>query len=496
MPELRVHEQQFIYEPDGPVLAEFVADRSKLAVICGPVGSGSSTGSLMRLWFTACEQRPSSIDGKRRSKWFIIRPTYPELQTSTLKTWLFWFPEERYGRLIRSRPMNQMIQVGDVEAEFWFLALDGPDDIEKARSTEWTGGFMNELEFQSYDIFQEMRSRSGRFPSRAEGGCTWSGVIGDMNAPNEDHFIARMAGWAEYPDETPQEKRLKWPSDWWLKKQPPGLIEVFGPDGVTVVDYVENPEAENLKWLEPGYYKHLAKGATKRWIDARIMNRVSFLTSGDPVWPGYREELHLSRRPLAYVPDREVVVALDFGRRPCALICQEVGDKIHVQKEFRMYGVGAATFAPALKRFLEQNYRGAKLRFTGDPKGRDKGQADERSAYDIFASFGMPVSPAPVRNNNLDDRLESVAYALLTNRVLISPECTTLRGAMAGKYVFKKLETGEAEPVKDKYSDVADCLQYLCLFMGEGRRMIGLSAVQVAHAVKVANRRSLRRISA
>jgi type VI protein secretion system component VasF len=67
---------------------------------------------------------------------------------------------------------------------------------------------------------------------------------------------------------------------------------------------------------------------------------------------------------------------------------------------------------------------------------------------------------------------------------------------MAGKYAFKKLETGEGEPVKDKWSDVADCLQYLCLFLGEGRRMIGLTAVQVSHAVKVASRRSLRRISA
>jgi hypothetical protein len=392
--------------------------------------------------------------------------------------------------------MCQVIKIADVEMEVWFLALDGPDDVEKLRSVEYTGIWMNEIEFQDYEIFLEAKSRALRYPPIMEGGPTWCGIIADMNAPNEEHFIARMAGWSEYPDETSQDKRLKWPESWWLKKQPPGLIEVFGPDGVTVVDYVENPDRENKKWLKEGFYKTLALGATKRWIDARIMNRVSFLTSGDPVWPGYREEMHLSKRSLSYVPDREVVVALDFGRRPCALISQEIGDKIHVQREFRLYGVGAAIFAPALKRFLEQSYRGAKLRFTGDPKGRDKGQADERSAYDIFASFGMPVSPAPVRNNNLDDRLESVSYALLTNRILISPDCTTLRGAMAGKYAFKKLETGEAEPVKDKWSDVADCLQYLCLFLGEGRRMIGLTAVQVSHAVKVASRRSLRRISA
>lgn len=498
MPELeRSAGGQVVYRPDGEVLKDYVRDRSPFAVIRGPIGSGTSTGSCMRIFATALEQAKSPRDGLRHSRWAVVRNTYPELLTSTLKTWLQWFPEQPYGILNRARPMHQVIRIADLDLEVWFLALDHEDDVKKLRSTEFTGFWPNELEFFNYLIVNEMRSRAGRFPPMAEGGPTWYGVIADMNAPNEEHWLPRMAGEVPYPDDVPEDKRLEMPKSWAYFKQPPALIEVFGADGKTVVGYLLNPKAENLRWLPDGYYEGLAQGASKNWIDSRLMNRITYVVDGDPVWVGVKQELVFAQGPLDYLPGREVIVSLDFGRRPTAIMAQEIGDKIHVQREFRMYGVGAAVFAPQLKRFLEQNYRGAKIRFTGDPKGRDKGQGDERSAYDIFRSFGMVITPAPVRNNNLDDRLEAVSFALMMNRILVSGQCLTLRAALAGKYHFVKIDVGDVEPFKDKYSDVADCLQYLCLFLGEGRRMIGLEAGAAPKAMKVhAGRRSMRRVSA
>ena len=134
-----------------------------------------------------------------------------------------------------------------------------------------------------------------------------------------------------------------------------------------------------------------------------------------------------------------VDVSLDFGRRPTALIGQNINHRLQIQREFRMYGVGAATFAPELKRFLAQHYPGATVRFTGDPKGQDRGQADERTAYDIFSALGMRVTPCPVKGNNIETRLEVVAYALQQfpmghSRILISVSgCPTLVAGMAGQ---------------------------------------------------------------
>jgi hypothetical protein len=500
MPQLAITDGQLEYEPDGKILDEFVSDRSKVAVIVGPIGSGTSTASCMRIWFTACEQEPSVRDGKRHSRWAIVRNSYPLLYTSTLKTWLAWFPEEQYGTLVRGRPMNQTIRIADLDLEVWFLALDDESDVHKLRSTEWTGIFFNEVEYQTYTIWSEGHSRvaQGRYPPMMDGGPTWHGIIADMNAPPEDHFISRMAGWSDWPEETPEGDRLKWDSEWWLKKQPPGLIEIIGPDK-RVSGYLENPQAENRKWLKEGYLE-VIKGKTKQWIDSRVMNRVTFIVDGDPVWPNFRADRHLANESLPFVPGREVIGALDFGRRPCAIFAQEIGDRIQVQREFRMYGVSSVIYAPQLKRFAERWYRGASIRWTGDPKGADRNQASDQTSYEIFRSYGMPVTPAPAgHNNDLPVRLEAVSYALETSRILVGTDCPTLRAALSGKYCLTKMENDKYEPVKRgpnaKYSDVADCLQYLCLFLGEGRRMIGLTPAPAAMPARMRKERgTLRRI--
>ena len=51
----------------------------------------------------------------------------------------------------------------------------------------------------------------------------------------------------------------------------------------------------------------------------------------------------------------------------------------------------------------------------------------------------------------------------------------TLIVGMAGRYHLEREETGELKPKKDKYSNLCDALQYGCLALGEGRRMIGLT---------------------
>lgn len=507
-----------IYEPDGAVLAAYLEDRAHVSVIRGPIGSGSSTASCMKIYMTAMEMPPWASDGIRRSRWAVVRNTYPELTLSTLKTWLYWFPEEPYGRLIRSRPMVQTIRVGNLELEVWFLALDGPEDVQKLRSVEFTGIFFNELEFSQYEIFKEARSRTSRYPPKVEVERFWYGVIGDMNAPPEDHWVPRMTGESSYPEETPEADLVYWPTEtalrcepclsfdrsrWSYFVQPPALIEEFASDGSgAVIGYRVNPKAENLRWLADGYYEGLARGSDKAFIDSRLMNRIRFIIDGEPVWKNFREEVHCSKVDLVPVKGHPVIVSLDFGRaRPAALFAQEIGNRVFCQRELRGYNESSTVFAPKVKRFLEQNYAGFHVKFTGDPKGQDKGQQDERTAYDVFRSLGMPVTPAPVKNNHLQTRLSAVDSIMTTMergfpRLLISPRCTTLRAACAGRYRIKKDADGEPEPIKDKWSDIADCLQYLCLYLGEGRRMIGLDVAQKAGAVRVSGAaRSLRRVS-
>ena len=490
-----------VYEPDGQVLADYMADRSHVSIIRGPIGSGTSSASCYKLALLMTEQAPWP-DGVRRSRWAIVRNTYAQLRDTTLATWLFWFPEEVYGTLVRSRPMVHKMRWGDVEAEVFFLALDTPDDVAKLRSFEFTGFWFNEIEYIPKEIFDEAESRTGRYPPAGMVEATWSGVIGDMNAPNEDHWLPQMTREAPYPDETPEDKIVYWPKNWGYFVQPAALVEIFSSDKKKVVGYKENIMAENRKWLQPGYYTEKMVGKSRAWINSRLMNRVSFVANGDPVWPAFTRETHVSPRKLDWMPNYPIVVSLDFGRRPTALIGQEIANRLYILSEFRMYGVGAATFAPPLKRFLDQNYPRATIQFTGDPKGRDKGQADERTAYDIFASFGMIVTPAPVKNNHVETRVLAVEHILNDMwmgqpRIVFCPEgLSTLLPAMSGKYCLEKLSSAaDPEPRKDKWSDIADCLQYMVLFLGEGRRMSGSGGVARQGGMRVANgRQGLRRV--
>ena len=61
--------------------------------------------------------------GKRKSRWAIIRNTNPQLRTTTIKTWLDWFPENEWGKFAWSVPYTHMITAGDLEMEVIFLHL-------------------------------------------------------------------------------------------------------------------------------------------------------------------------------------------------------------------------------------------------------------------------------------------------------------------------------------------------------------------------------------
>jgi hypothetical protein len=484
-------------------LCEFLMSNRAVDVIQGPLGSGKTKALCIRVMRHAQEQIKSPVDGMRYSRFAIVRNTMPDLQRSTIRTWLETFPESEYGRYIAGAVKQHQIRIGDLHCDVDFISLDTDDDVRKLRSTEYTGIVFNELSFIIRELFVEARSRL-RYPPPQHGGPNpWRGVFGDTNAPDEDHWLAMMTGQVELPPGLPAEETamLVWPKTWGYYMQPPALLEKRDAGGI-IVGYDINPDAENLKNLPVGYYDEQIAGAiSKAWIDSRLMNRVALVVEGSAVWPMFRREYHVAREPLKPVPGYDVMVWLDFGRvYPAALFAQEINQRVFVQYEMLGFNEPASVFAPKVKRFLEQNYRGHGFRCIGDPKGRDKGQQTEQSSYDIFKFNGMQVTAAPVKLNNIAERTEAVAYALNdnpsgVNRLCISPLCRTLIVGMSGRYHLVREEDGELRPKKDKYSNLCDALQYGIIGLGLGREMIGLKPVgQIQPARIMPHRRSMRRV--
>jgi hypothetical protein len=113
------------------------------------------------------------------------------------------------------------------------------------------------------------------------------------------------------------------------------------------------------------------------------------------------------------------------------------------------------------------------------------------------------MKPAPVKMNLIETRIAAVDYLLGQlydgrPRLQISPSCRTLIAGLEGGYCYeRKLRSAEikTEPAKNRFSHLADALQYLALAMGEGRAMMGLTPLNELKPAQVWHgRRSMRRV--
>jgi hypothetical protein len=489
----------------GTQVCEFVVSDREVDIIQGPLGSGKTRALCARIMRHAQQQRVSKLTGFRMSRWFLARNTYPDLKTTTIRTWLEMFPEQVYGRFNWGQPPSHKIRFGDVSLDIDFLALDKPEDVRKLRSTEYTGGAFNELPFIEKEIFDEGTSRL-RYPGISHGGSAWHGIIADANAPDEDHWLAVMTGQVDFPPNLTEDEKtaFQWPDHWGFYKQPPAVLEVRDTHN-TITGYEVNQDAENLANLPPGYYAKQLFGKKKAWIDSRLRNVVALVVEGSPVYPEFVVEVHVAREALRPIPGVTLTVGLDFGRQPAAIFMQGANNRVYVQYELLGHNEGAVTFAPKVKRFIAEKYPAWEMEnvnFWGDPKGQDKGQADERTAYDIFRANGMVVRPPPsLKQNMIETRVSAVTNVHNEMhdgkpRYVMSPLCRTLKVAKAGRYHLIKEDDGVLRPKKDRYSNPADAEQYGILGLGEGRKMIGLPPVGSLKPVRTWNRRkSMRRVS-
>ena len=470
----------FKYKPDGEVLKSFMKDSTFFRGIRGPVGSGKSVGCCVEVFRRALEQ-DKGVDGLRKSRWAIIRNTNPQLRTTTIKTWLDWFPESDWGRFHWSVPYTHHIKKGEIDLEVIFLALDRPEDVKKLLSLELTGIWINEAREIPKSIIDACTMRVGRYPSMRDGGPSWSGVIADTNAPEEDHWWPIMAGEVPVPDHIPREqaKMLVKPDNWNFFTQPCGMLETKDEEG-EIQDYKENPKAENQKNILANYYSNLIRGKTKSWIDVYVMNRLGHIQDGKPVYPMFASEVYIAKEEIPVAANVPVYVGIDFGLTPAAVLAQKVRGRWFVQSEIVAIDMGIVRFAEVLRQELATRFSAAsEVIIYGDPAGDFRAQTDESTPFHILRGAGLRAYPAP--SNSVDLRLESVS-SQLTKMVegkpalLIDRRCPQLIKGFEGGYAYKRMEvSGERyadKPDKNMFSHVHDAAQYLFLGAGEGRALM------------------------
>jgi hypothetical protein len=168
-----------------PTGEKFMESDAKMRALMGPVGSGKSVTCSFEVIRRASMQQPDPNTGKRRTRAAVVRETARQLQDTTIKTFLDWFPPGVCGRYMRTTK-TYFFEVGDVECEIMFRALDDSDDVANLNSLELTFAWFNECRDIAPEIVDAMSKRVGRFPSSKDGGPTWHGMWGDTNPPTMD----------------------------------------------------------------------------------------------------------------------------------------------------------------------------------------------------------------------------------------------------------------------------------------------------------------------
>jgi hypothetical protein len=437
----------------SPTLDRFHDCEAFVRGVMGPVGSGKSVGMCWEIFMRACAQAPGK-DGKRRTRWAIVRNTYGELLDTTLKTWLQWFPDGVFGSLDKTKFVFTL-RVDDVEAEILFRALDRPEHIKKLLSLELTGAWINEAREVPKAILDGLTGRVGRFPAKSDGGPTWRGVFMDTNPSDDDHWWFRLA-----EEETP--------IGWRFFRQPGGLLK--NKNG----EWVPNPLAENIEHLDGGYeyYLRQKEGKSEEYIAAYLGGEYGVIGTGKPVYPEYNDQLHVSPVALKPIAGQPLILCWDFGLTPAAILIQKTSrGYVHVLREWCSEDSGITAFAADVVLPDLAQYDDWDIVSVGDPAGTQRAQTDARACMDILRELKIPTKPA--RTNAFTARRESVASVLTglidgRARFQLDPSCTRLRKGFLGRYFFQRVqvvgdERFKDEPAKNSYSHPHDALQYGCL---------------------------------
>ncbi|MDD3885157.1 MAG: hypothetical protein PHW66_09560 [Gallionella sp.] len=451
-------------------VSDYMMSDSRHRFILGPFGSGKSVGSQWEIPRRASMQRPSTIDGKRKTRFAVVRNTMPQLRDTTMKTFFDWFPNGTLGNY-KETGKTYYIKQGDIECEVIFRALDDAADVKNLLSLELTGAYVNEFRDIHRDIIEALDGRVGRYPRMNEGGPSWVGIWGDSNMPEEQTYW-----WAMAEGMKPDDMKVKQPNDWEFFVQPAGAIRLL--DGT----YTENPAAENRENLPPGYYTNLITGKTDEYIRTYVMCEYGRSKGGKPVHPMFNRDVHVAKSVL--IPNKQLLLLIgaDFGRTPAMVLKQQDAfGRVLTLDNISTFGMAIETaIETKLLPLLRQKYDGFDIAVTGDPSGNAGGQAEEASCADIFRRYRrkgiskvkLAWSNSPVHRQGATDHFLSMLVQRGMPAYLIDPNCTDLIRALGGGYQFKKTKDGRNSEDVDKNDDshLGEANEYADMWFHRGER--------------------------
>jgi hypothetical protein len=452
-----------------PSVQDFLKSDAFISLIVGPVGSTKTTAGIMKIAYMAKRMAPGT-DGIRRSRCVWIRNTREQLDDTSIPDFHKWYPPGQAGDWEKTR-RTFTLKFDDVSCEVLFRGLDDQNDVRRLLSLQISFAIMDEFREIHPTIFEAVQGRLGRYPDgmlvphrpewgKDAKGNPIQGCVTDDGKPNKHIWGMTNAPeigsfWEEFISDPPKNAKV------WIQ-----------PGGRSV-------EADWLQYLPSDYYENLCEGKSEEWISVYVDAKFGQSLAGKPVFKAFNNDTHIAKGALRVLPNTPVIIGVDAGLSPAAVIAQvDYQGRVVVHDSLISESMGALRFIrEKLQPLIANKYAGYQLAVVIDPAAFQRAQTDERTVADIFRANGFVVKAA--RTNNIATRISSVD-AYLTRTVngspgfLINPVgCAPLIAAMRGKYRYKINTKGDVDYDKPEklhpWSDVADALQYVCLWADGGQ---------------------------
>jgi hypothetical protein len=450
-----------------PTLSRFMKSNAFGRMAAGPVGSGKTTACIVEVLRRAMAQGKAA-DGYRYTRFAIVRQTLKQLRDTILKDCQIWLQGLGEWKVSEN---TFYLDFGEIKSELVFIPLEDATDQARLLSMQLTGAWLSEAIEMNFDILAPVSSRIGRYPSGQRGSPSWYGIIADTNMPR------LMSDWHRFMTEPP--------ADFQVFIQPSGM----SPQAENLNHLLQTEETSKLPINHPDrlaqgrkYYERFLElyGSDHPWVRRYVYAEYADDPSGEAVFKAtWRTSFHTAPETLV-IPGYPLIVGIDFGRNPWALICQvDHTGRLLVHEEVPAINIGLEKQVEERlrPRLYSNKFMGAKVVLVGDPAGAAKGTIAEETSFDALKRMGLSAFPAPT--NDIDARLRAVETLLARNvagkaaLVINSTGCPFLVRAMAGGYRFKKNREGGLRAIPEKFdaegwSHVVDALQYVCLTVNAG----------------------------
>lgn len=477
------------WEPPGPVALMSWASDAEVVALQGPVGSGK-TGTFVQKAQRLVQRQNKWPDGVRRARLCILRDDYRKLWENFIPAWWEWVPKElqdREGRKVIEwvgshggpavqtwrtivRDPSSATGFTICELETHFLAL-GDNQNEQALEAffgglAFTAYWLNEAHTMNRVVFEYCIQRKGRFPHERDAVPVAPAVWMDFNAPVEGHFLYDLI--------TGADPKVKLVQGTHYFRQPGGL----------------DANAENQKGHPRPRYESMMRWMRPHEIDRKVHNKFGRKRDGEPVYRYFDDEKMVAPEALEPDPSRRLIVSLDAGLSPAAVLSQRMADgqRRALDEVVSEHGVGPERFGRRLRQMLDQpkyaRFRsGGNIRVVADPAafgGVDKVAKDKSWAQRVGAEIGLTIHRA--RSNAIGVRHQSIEDCHVTIEGVpmyyMSPTCVVLRRANNGGYRWRKIRFAGEERLSDEVDDnefthVADADQYGAMEEGGYETAIG-----------------------